>query len=52
MKFRPAIWLGIIALTAICIVGMFLDFQEVAIAGVVGIASLLPKVLESEEAGR
>ena len=49
IKWRLAIWLGEITLGLLCWQAMVLGFKEVAVASVVGIVALLPKLVESEE---
>jgi len=50
-KIRPQVLIGILSLTAIAITGAILDrsYAEVVIAAcVVGIAGILPKLVESD----
>ena len=49
MKIRPAVLLGEIILGVICALAMYLNFKEVAVAAIVGITALLPKLVDSEE---
>ena len=51
IKIRPAIWVGEIALAVLGWQAMQIGLTEVAIACVVGITALLPKLVESEEKG-
>ena len=50
-KWRIAIWLGEITLALLCWQAMVMGYKEVAVAAVVGIVALLPKLVESEEKG-
>ena len=49
MRIRPAVLLGELLLGIIVALAMLWGFKEVALAGVVGICSLLPKLVDSEE---
>lgn len=49
MRIRPAVLLGEIILGTICALAMYLNYKEVAVAAVVGICALLPKLVDSEE---
>ena len=49
IKIRPAVLLGEIVLATVACMAMVYNFEQVAIAATVGIASLLPKLVESEE---
>lgn len=49
VKIRPAILLGITVLGIAIWLGLFYGNSEVAVGATVGIAGLLPKLVESEE---
>lgn len=49
MRIRPAVLLGELMLGVIVVVAMMLGFKEIALAAVVGITALLPKLVDSEE---
>lgn len=49
MRVRPSILMGILVLGAAIYLGLLFDNSEVAVGATVGIASLLPKIIESEE---
>jgi len=48
-KIRPAIWLGIVALSLIAYFAMQFNLPEIAGVAVGGICATLPKLVESEE---
>jgi len=49
MKIRPAVLLGILVLGVAIYLGLYFSNSEVAVGATVGIAGLLPKLVESEE---
>ena len=49
IKVRPAILLGILTLGGAIYLGLLFGNSEVAVGATVGIAGLLPKLVESEE---
>ena len=51
IKIRPAILLGILVMGGAIYLGLLFGNSEVAVGATVGIAGLLPKLVESEEKG-
>lgn len=51
LKHRPALWIGELCVTLITVVAMLSGHDNIATAGLVAMAALLPKLVESEEKG-